>query len=410
MKLCFECSEYPPGLHGGIGSLVQILARGMVKMGHEVRVAGVYRSSHLGPSYEEDQGVRVWRFHVPRGRFGWLAARRRLFSTVLGWCRSGQVDLIEVPDWGSPAAGWPSLPVPVVARLSGSASFFSREMGRRPPLREFLMEWASLRRADFICSNSSYIAARTQELFHLPSADAIIYTPVDIPVIDPHIQRDPSAVMFAGTLTEKKGVISLVKAWPGVIKACPDAKLQIWGKDGKAPAGGSMQDYLSSLLPATLAHSVHFPGHVPLQELLTAFQKAAVTVLPSYAEGFALTPLHAMAASCPTIYTTRGSGPELIPDNETGLLVNPDQPHEIAKAIVTLLQNRDLAHRVGLNGRKLVERQFSWRALSGVNVEFYRRCLEQFRQKPQQWDAASPSGASESDGAWRQLGRSRTLE
>lgn len=379
MKICFECSEYPPGLHGGIGSLVQILARGFVKMGHSVRVVGLYPESHIGPSYEEDHGVRVWRLRTPSHRFGWVAARRRLFSTVRSWCRSGHIDLIEVPDWGSPAAGWPSLPVPVVARLSGSASYFSREMGRRPPVREFLLEWASLRRADFVCSNSRYIATRTEALFRRPPADAVIYTPVDIPDLDSRIPREPRTVMFAGTLTEKKGVISLVKSWPEVIRACPGAKLQIWGKDGKAPDGGSMRDYLFSLLPAEAEASVEFLGHVPLEELLMAFQKATLTVLPSHAEGFALTPLHAMAAGCPTIYTTRGSGPELIPDRETGLLVNPDQPGEIARAIIHLLQDRALANRVGANGRSLVERQFSWPVLSAANEKFYERCRQQFK-------------------------------
>ncbi len=241
------------------------------------------------------------------------------------------------------------------------------------------MEWASLRRADFICSNSRYIASKTESLFRLPATDAVIYTPVEVPDLIPGLERDPMTVVFAGTLTEKKGVISLVKAWPEVLRACPDAKLQIWGKDGKAPADGSMRDYLISLLPAHVESSVHFHGHVPLVELMTVFQKATLTVLPSYAEGFALTPLHAMAASCPTIYTNRGSGPELIPDTETGILIDPDKPAEIAKAIITYLQDRALAERVGANGRNLVRQRFSAAVLSAANEEFYKRCVQRFR-------------------------------
>lgn len=390
MKLCFECSEYPPGLHGGIGSLVQILARGLVKAGHQVRVVGLYHTSNPAPDFEDDAGVQVWRFRFPSHRFGWLSGRRRMFSLLQSWCRSGEIDLIEVPDWGSPAAGWPSLPVPVIVRLSGSASYFSTEMGSRPPIREFIMERLSIRRADFTCSNSDYIGTKTRSLFRLRSSpDAVIYTPVHVHELIADVQRDANTVVFAGTLAEKKGVISLVKCWPDVKRLCPNAKLQIWGKDGKAPAGGSMQRYLTSLVPADIAQSVSFHGHVPLEELLTVFQKAAVTALPSYAEGFALTPLHAMAAGCPTIYTTRGSGPELIVDGETGLLVDPDQPGEIAKAIVTLLRNRELADRVGANGRIVVQQRFSWPVLQIENEQFYRQCLEKFRRNQQSRKVAS---------------------
>src|SRR5579862_5958464 len=241
MKLFLECSEYPPGRHGGIGTLVQILARGLVKAGHHVRVAGIYPASCSAPDYEEDEGVRVWRLRVPEKPLGWVFGRKRLFGLVRGWCRAGEVDLIDVPDWCGPAAGWRTLQAPVVVRLSGSATFFSREMGRHVPQSQFLLERESLRRADFICSNSRYIGERTKEIFNLRSPDAVLYPPVEMPDLAPDIERDPNMVVFAGTLARKKGVISLVESWPAVIKGFPEATLHIWGKDGKAEDGGSMQ-------------------------------------------------------------------------------------------------------------------------------------------------------------------------
>jgi glycosyltransferase involved in cell wall biosynthesis len=69
----------------------------------------------------------------------------------------------------------------------------------------------------------------------------------------------------------------------------------------------------------------------------------------------------------------------LTPDREGGLLVDPGQPTAIAAAIISLLQDRELASRLGANGRNVVQRQFSWPVLSRANEEFYRRCLEQFK-------------------------------
>jgi glycosyltransferase involved in cell wall biosynthesis len=222
---------------------------------------------------------------------------------------------------------------------------------------------------------------RTKSLFHLSSPpDALIYNPVDVPDPIPGMGRDPHMVVFAGTLTEKKGVLSLVKCWPGVKQAYPEATLHIWGKDGKAEGGGSMRHHLRALLPAAATDSVHFHEHVPLERLLDVFQSAGMAVLPSYAEGFALMPLHAMAAGCPTIYTTRGSGPELIDHRNNGLLVDPDRPAEIAAAILALLRDRDLATRLGEQGRRHVMERFSWPVLRAQNEAFYLRCLEEFRK------------------------------
>ena len=173
-------------------------------------------------------------------------------------------------------------------------------------------------------------------------------------------------------------MVSLVRAWPEVIKGWPGAVLHVWGKDGDAPGGGSMQKFLASLIPPAIAGSVHFHGHVKLEVLLDAFQTAGMTVLPSYAEGFALTPLHAMAAGCPTIYTTRGSGPELIDNGSTGLLINPDRPDEIARALLALLRDPDLASRLGEKGRRHVEESFSLPVLLARNEDFYSRCLSEF--------------------------------
>ena len=123
---------------------------------------------------------------------------------------------------------------------------------------------------------------------------------------------------------------------------------------------------------------MYFHGHVTLEALLGVFAKAGMAVLPSYAEGFALTPLHAMAAGCPTIYTKRGSGPELIEHGHNGLLVDPDRPDEIAAAIVSLLKDPGLANRLGRLGRRLVEEKFSWATLYAQNVNFYHDSLQRF--------------------------------
>lgn len=380
MKICFVCSDYPPGPHGGIGTMTQLLARALVRAGHRARVVGVYAPSYPAPDRESDEGVEVWRLREPTGRIGWIRARHDLFTLIARWSRAGEIDLVEVPDWQGWAAGWPRLPVPVVARLNGSATYFGAELGSPVRWHVRQLEQRSLDRSDFWCSASRYTADRTQRvLSHPRPPDAILYNPVELPPITSGSERSRDSIVFSGTLTEKKGVISLARAWPLVARAVPRAELQIFGKDGVVSGGGSMRAHLAALLKGQPGeHRVHFHGHVSRAELLRALGSARAAVFPSYAEAFALAPLEAMAAGCPTIYSTRGSGPELIDDGRDGLLVDPDEPERIADALIRVLEDDSLAWTLGAAGRRRVVENFSVDAAVVRNAEFYARCIESF--------------------------------
>ncbi|MHB1222541.1 MAG: glycosyltransferase family 4 protein [Gemmatimonadaceae bacterium] len=389
MRVVFVCDEYPPGPHGGIGTMVRTLARGLVASGHEVRVLGSYAHDYPAPDYEVDAGVHVWRARVPRGPLGWVRARLALRARVLHWCRGGLADVVEVADWGGAAARWPRLPVPVVARLHGSATFFAAEMGRTVDRRSRMLEWSSLHRADYWASTSRYTADRTRALFDLPTdADAVLPNAVAVPPRSVK-RRSPNRVVFTGTLTAKKGVRSLVEAWPLVLSSVPDAELHLYGKDSRSDHGGGMRDELCSRLPAAAADHVRFHGHVGAGEVLAALDDARAAVFPSYAEAFAHAPMEAMATGCPTVYTLRGSGRELITPEVDGLLVDPDDRMAIAAALVRLLTDDSLARRLGDAGRRTVAERFSVERMVAMSTQFYAGCAERFRAR----EAAGASGA-----------------
>jgi glycosyltransferase involved in cell wall biosynthesis len=382
MRICFLCGEYPPGPHGGIGTFTQTMARALVQAGHQVRAVGVCSANYPAADREEDQEVQVWRLRIPAGRVGWVKARHELFQTVKRWASNGEVDIVEVPDYQGWVAGWPQLPVPVVARLHGSSSYFAAEMGRPMKRTMFLLERASLRRADFWCSVSRYTADKTQRLFGLRSGPrAILYNPVDMPTKSEPPARSSHQVVFTGTLTAKKGIVSLIQAWPRVTAVHKDAELHIFGKDGRTDDGQSMQAFLLKQINGRGGESVHFHGHVPREEIFRALQTVRVAVFPSYAEAFAIAPLEAMAHCCPTIYSRRGSGPELIEHEHDGLLVDPDQPDEIADAIIHILSDDHLAGRLAKAGHERVRETFSMEAILAQNESFYRDCIREFRKE-----------------------------
>lgn len=383
MKLCFICCEYPPGPHGGIGSFYQSLARSMVAKGHIVHVIGVYSHDYPAPDVEEDCGVHVRRLREPRTRFiGWIYVRIRLYLEIRRLINHGGIDLVEVPDYGGWCGGWPILPVPRVVRTHGSGTQTHTDTNRPVSSRLRFLESSSIRRATHWVGISNFIARRTQELFSLRQGpSAILYNSIEATPVTDFGKRSKLRVVFSGTLNENKGIRRLVQAWPTVRNNFPEVELHVFGKDGRTSGGEPMKFVIEGMLGNVNQSGVFFHGHVPRAELLEALQTARMAVYPSYTEAFALAPMESMIRECPTIYSKRASGPELVDDGIDGLLVDPDRPEEIAQAIVRLLQDDDLAMRLGKAGREKVKRKFSAEVIMSQNEAFFLKCIGEFRQK-----------------------------
>ncbi len=381
MRICFICDEYPPVRHGGIGVFTSVMARTFARAGHAVRVVGITSHDSPYPEYEDDCGVCVWRLRYRSHKLAWMAARRAVFSQVSRWAAKGEIDLVEAPDYEGPVAGWPPLAVPVLVRMHGSLGYFAAEMGWRRFGGSYLLERAALRRADFLCSTSRYTAERTASIYRLKNRPVdVLYNAVEVPQQAAEAPRDPFVAVYTGTLTAKKGIDRLIEAWPHVKAAEPRAELQVFGKDGQNSSGRSVQTTLLARLNG-LSSSVYFHGHVPREQIFGALDRAAVAVFPSRAEAFALGPMEAMAHGCPTIYSRRGSGPELIRDGCDGLLVEPENPLDIAGAICRVLRDSSLAARLGSAGRERVRAEFTCELACERNLNFYRKCIEEFRER-----------------------------
>lgn len=381
MKILFVCNEYPPALHGGIGIVTQILARELVRRGHQISVVGVYPKNNALPAIQYDEGVFVKR--IPSSgvrKIGWIVDRVHLYMTVKE-INSGDVDVVEVPDYQGMAAGWPRMSIPVLVRVAGSSTYNSLELGRKPNSKVRLLEKMGIIRGDFFCAMSEYAARKTEQIFSLSQRIITpIYNPILLPANHSLGCKNPNRVIFSGTLVERKGVIPLIKAWKKVYARFPSAILQIFGKDGISPVHGSMREYLLSLLDDKEKGSVFFYNHVSQKELFSALAKARIAVFPSYSETFGNAPVEAMAHGCATIYTKRSCGPEIIEDGIDGLLVDPDNPKEIANAIMKLLADEQLARRLGEMGLRKVREKFSPEVIIPRNEAFYAECIGRFKQ------------------------------
>jgi len=106
---------------------------------------------------------------------------------------------------------------------------------------------------------------------------------------------------------------------------------------------------------------VVFMGYVEDNKLPELFGIADVFVLPSVtAEAFGIVVLEAMAAGVPVVATSVGGIPEIVKENEAGLLVPPGNELVLRDAIQKLLADQELREWYGSNGRRAVEEKYSW--------------------------------------------------
>lgn len=399
MNILYLCDEYPPGRHGGIGTVVQLLARELVKQGHNVVVAGFYDWGYGGEDEFEDNGVKVYRFrrglsstafhqqdalavramykalHLS-GIFQWDVKRslkkyKRYIEEIVA---KHAVDIIEMPEYNDyirfchQPVYFPSLPVPAVVKLHGSMTYFAREAGDNVPQYVLEIEKDILHKATRVAAVSEYTAVQTARYLDYNEPIEVLYNGIDLPPVEKAITKVHGKVVFTGTLISKKGIYQLVQAWNDVIKRHPEARLYVYGK---GPV-----DKIKALLNKTAADTVLFMGHVSREQLFRELASAHMAVFPSFAECFALAPMEAMACETPVIYTTRTSGGELIEHMKDGMLVDPADIDDIAGKICYLLENHDICARIAAAGRQKVVDQFSMPVVAARHIQYYQAVLQ----------------------------------
>jgi glycosyltransferase involved in cell wall biosynthesis len=179
-------------------------------------------------------------------------------------------------------------------------------------------------------------------------------------------------ILFVGSLTAYKGVDTLLRAMTNLVVAEPDAVAMIIGDGPEREALTALRDALG------LRNRVIFLGSVPNSELATYENGCDVFVLPSRRESFGIAVVEAMACARPVIGTRVGGLREIIDDGETGILVEPDRPEELAIAILEVLRDRLYARHLGDNARRKVEVAFNWTEVGRRTVDLYREILERW--------------------------------
>lgn len=380
MHICYLCSEYPPGPHGGVGTFTQTLGRALVRRGHSVTVVGFGQSMRTRIAQHEDEGVVVVRIRSSRvPRLGALSSSVSLTRALRRVNRVRRIDVLEGSELSLALLPRRLLPTKVI-RMHGGHHFFCHDLGhKRQPVRSWL-ERRSFRNADHLCAVSRHVANVTSELLDLHQRSIeILPNPVDTIHFapQPNVTEVPYRIMFVGTICEKKGVRQLIQAMPAILEREPKAHLQLVGRDWHDPStGANYTDGMRQLAAQLAPGHVSFLGTVNNNELPILLASASVCVMPSHAEAMSLTWLEALSVGRPLVGSRAGPGPEVVEDGVSGLLCDPHDPKSIASCVNSLFAAPALRERLGQGGRHRAVELFSLEALAIRNENFYARCTE----------------------------------
>jgi glycosyltransferase involved in cell wall biosynthesis len=172
-------------------------------------------------------------------------------------------------------------------------------------------------------------------------------------------------------LSPEKDVETLLRATSIVARQMPEFRLEIAG-DGPNRSG---LEVLAKEL--NLGERARFLGRV--DDVPALLGRASMLVLPSRMEGISLTLLEAMARGLPCVATRVGGNPEVVIDDQTGLLVPPGNPKALAHAIQTLWNDPERAEALGRAGRARAERHFDIRRTVATYESIYQTNIAEAR-------------------------------
>ncbi len=402
LRLAFATIEYPPDpLSSGIGTYTQTVATQLAARGHRVFVV---TRNHIGEgSVTEENGVTVYRLtprrptlpdNLGKAQLAHLILsnavdevhyRRNLARTLHMLVTEERVDLIEAADhFAEPNLYRPARHphVPFVVRLHTPMAFSETiDKNISEPVRRGVgwFERNLMERATHLSAPSESAAEAFLGMFGLERPVAVFPNPTSYEIRNGHgneqEDNDPS-VLFVGRVTRWKGAHLLMKAVPAVLEQVPNARFTVAGS-AHVPTNGfpSTEAYLLSLVPEQYQSRITFLGRVPHKQLTEYYERATVCVFPSLFEAFGYTCLEAMSLGKAVVGSRNGGMADLLENGKAGKLFTPPDVDELARHIVTLLQDDTLRTELGARALERVKTHYAPEVVMAQTEAFYRQTV-----------------------------------
>ena len=402
-KVLLVTSNFPRWPGDSTTPFILHIAQDLIALGWDIRVLAPHAPGARVEEQIEGVPVRRFRYLWPESQQtlcyqgGALANLRRdrtnalripplVMSELLAIARElarGGYDLVHshwlLPQGFTASIAARLMRVPHVATVHGSDVFALRG-GLLSACKRLV-----IRRSDVVTVNSSATQAAVAQL--CPSARNVVRIPIGVSYVEPGRAAGDASVrerfrrgngpllIFVGRLVEEKGVDDLLHAVAQCQSTLGDITALIVG-DG--PARAQLE-----LLARTLGieQRVSFAGWLEPSQVMQHLRGADIFVGPSRraanggVEGQGLVFIEAMMGGTPVVATASGGIVDVVRHEETGLLVAERAPQEIARAIIRLVQEPQLAERLVRNARALVQSEFTREVSARAFSSTFERAL-----------------------------------
>ena len=198
-----------------------------------------------------------------------------------------------------------------------------------------VLQWPDKLTTDSKATQKLYKEKFNIDFEYLPSPlDAEKFSEID------QVEKIPNQIAYVGRDSHEKGIDILKKAEPkinGTVVYCTDR---------------------------------------PWKDAMRILKSSSIVVVPSRIESLPTTVKEAFFLNVPVVGTNIGGIPELIKNNETGILISPENPEELANAVNELFSNPTKAKKLSENANNFVKNNMTWDIILPKYIEFYEDLLK----------------------------------
>jgi len=293
---------------------------------------------------------------------------------------------------------WPDVPLVAYPELYGSPLLvgfgFDHDLGPMPAdlpgrlRRHNLLSLAALQDSDAVICPTQF----QRDTFPTPLRERIevIHEGVDLEAITPSPERcvdlghglilrsgDPVVTFCSRHLEPLRGFHTFMRALPALQHAHPEVRVLIVGENSTGYGHASLHPdghrgaLLEELEGRLDLDRIHFLDRIPYGHLLALFQITAAHVYFTYPYALSWSCLEAMACGAAVVGSLSPPVQEAIRHGESGLLVEFNEPAQLAAALLELLQRPQLRARLGAGARRRIEEVYGLE----TSLDAYERLL-----------------------------------
>jgi len=364
-----QISAYAPPNYGGSESFCLELSKRLVKKGHNVDILA---SSHPMKKYSQTNidGVNIYR-HKSYGNILGTNPLSIIYDTLEE--RISEYDVVHVHSYIFFLSNQVALlrkkqEFPYILHLHGGLGHLnSKQFGiiksKVKDVYDLTLGKWTIQSADWIFSCNKTDSKYIQEKYGIKS-NKITTLPNPINFTNFHLSKHnpPIVISYIGRLTASKGAKELPQIASAIHKEIPEAKFRIIGDGPFFP-----------WITEKMGQYAQVYGRISHDRIPEILQDTHILILPSHMEGMPLVVLEALASGVPVVAYDVGGVSEIVINDKTGFTVNVGKVDDLVQKTLLLIKNHQKRLEMGLNGRKIIEKNHSWEKVVEEIVSRYTK-------------------------------------